>query len=146
MNIIQPSPQPWLHVFGKSFDFDNLSGVTIGVQGATIQAAYAEENFAANNTIKSYETGEQSAADLMAGAVDMVLADGAFLAPIVDASNGVLAKVGPDFRIGGGIGIGVRKGDDKLLNALNTAIAAAKADGTVNALLKKYFDLDAVYN
>ena len=130
---------------GKSWDFDNLSGVTIGVQGATIQAAYAEENFAAGNTIKSYETGEQSVADLAAGAVDMVLADGDFLKPVIDGSSGALVFVGSDHRIGGGIGIGVRKGDDSILNDLNKALAEAKVDGTIDELLKKYFDIGPFY-
>ncbi|NQY82911.1 MAG: transporter substrate-binding domain-containing protein [Alphaproteobacteria bacterium] len=140
------SPSSMAAYSGKSFDFGNLSGVTIGVQGATIQAAYAEENFAAKNIIKSYETGEQSAADLAAGAVDIVLADEGFLKSIVDASGGTLTFVGPEIHIGGGIGIGLRKGDNKLLVSINKAIAEAKADGTVDKLLKKYFDVGPFYN
>ena len=130
---------------GKEWDFENLSGATIGVQGATIQAAYAQENFGSGNVIKSYETGEQSLADLAAGAVDMVLADGDFLKTVVENSEGALVFVGSDHRIGGGIGIGVRKGDDKLLASLNEAIAAAKADGTVDKLLMEYFKIGPFY-
>lgn len=140
-----PTPSKFVARAGKSFDFDGLSGVTIGVQGATIQAAFAEENFAASNTIKSYETGEQSLADLMAGAVDMVLADADFLKPMLEATGGALAFAGPEYRIGGGIGMGVRKGDKSILADLNAALAAAKADGTIDALLKKYFDIGPFY-
>lgn len=130
---------------GKSWHFDHLSGVTIGVQGGTVQAAYAEEKFAANNTIKSYETGEQSLADLAAGAVDIVLADGDFLNPAVEASAGALIFVGSDLRIGGGMGIGLRKNDSELLMKMNKALAAAKADGTVDKLLMKYFNIGPFY-
>jgi polar amino acid transport system substrate-binding protein len=131
---------------GTSFDFANLSGQKIGVQGATIQAAYAEEHFGANNTILSFETFDQSVADLAAGNLDILLADGDPLNPVIEASGGALAFVGEGVRIGGGVGIGMRKKDTELASKLNAAIAALKANGTVDKLIKEYFENGPFYS
>ena len=118
---------------------DDPSGLRIGVQGATIQAAHAEANFADDNTILSFETADQALADLNAGNVDAILADGAYIDELVAASGGALTTVGSEIPIGGGVGVGLRKQDDELEQKLNDAITAAKADGTVDALIAKYF-------
>ena len=57
----------------------------------------------------TYETPDQSVADLMAGNIDLLLADGEFLNPVVEGSAGKLALVGPGVELGGGVGIGMRK-------------------------------------
>ena len=140
-----PDPSKFAVMAGAKIDFNNLKGQKIGVQGGTIQAAYVESNFAGNNTILSYETGDQSVADLAAGNVDVVLADGSFLKPIIDGSNGALKLDGPDILIGGGVGMGMRKGDNDLEMRMNKAIDSVKADGTLDALIKKYFDAGPFY-
>ncbi len=138
-NYFPPDPSKYIVHAGSTFDFDNLSGARIGVQGSTIQAAYAESNLAAGNTIVAFATGDQALADLNAGNVDMVLADGAYLEEIAAGSGGMLEITGPEVEIGNGVGIGLRKADDELETKFNTAIAAAKADGTVDALIAKWF-------
>jgi polar amino acid transport system substrate-binding protein len=135
-----PDPSKYIAAAGEEYDFDNLSGVRIGVQGNTIQAAYAEENLADGNTIVSFATPDQSVADLAAGNVDLILADGSFLEPIVANSGGALVFVGEDVVIGGGVGGGVRKEDTELLATLDEAIDALKADGTVDALRAEWFE------
>lgn len=124
---------------GDTFDFDKLEGKSVGVQGATIQAAFAEEKLGEKNTIKSYEKPDQSIADLAAGNVDMVLADGEFIRTATGGSNGMLEVVGPEEMIGGGIGIGLRQDDEKLAEKLNAALADMKADGTLDEVMSKYF-------
>jgi len=141
-----PDPSLFAVAADSSIDFDNLSGMRIGVQGATIQAAYAEENYGADNTILSYETADQSMADLSAGNVDMVLADGGYLNPIVDGSGGSLKIDGPGIMIGGGVGMGLRKEDDDLEAKLNAAIDSVKADGTLDAMIKEWFDVGPFYS
>jgi polar amino acid transport system substrate-binding protein len=138
-NYFPPDPSKYVAAAGASFDFDNLSGVKVGAQGATIQHAYVQENFAANNTIQAYENADQAMADLLAGNLDMILADSGYLEPIV-AGNPAIAFTGPDVLIGGGVGVGLRKQDDELEGKLNAAIQAAKADGTVDALIAKWFE------
>ena len=78
-------------------------------------------------------------ADLLAGNLDLILADSGYLEPIV-AGNPAIAFTGPDVLIGGGVGIGLRKADDELEAKFNAAIQAAKADGTVDTLIAKWFE------
>ena len=139
-------PSRYIARKGDSFDFNNLKGKKIGVQGGTIQAAYAEENFKSNNTILSYGTGDQSVADLASGNVDLVLADRGFLEPFVKNSGGAVNFVGSEVSIGGGIGIGMRKADNSLETKMNKAIASVKADGTLDKLIKKYFEVGPFYS
>lgn len=141
-----PDPSLWAAASGASFDFENLTGAKIGVQGATIQADYVEENLGANNTILSYETADQSVADLAAGNIDLLLADGGFLEPVIEGSGGALAFTGPEVMIGGGVGIGMRKGDSELQAAMAGALEKVKADGTVDKLIMEYFKKGPFYS
>jgi len=131
---------------GAKINLSALKGKKIGVQGATVQAGYANKHFAANNTVLSYETFDQSVADLMAGNLDVLLADGDPLKPVVKASNGDLAFVGDGIRIGGGVAIGMRKGDAALAKKLNAALVVLKKNGTVDQLIKKYFKNGPFYS
>lgn len=135
-----PDPSKFVAAPGASIDFDNLSGVRIGVQGGTIQAAYADENYAADNTVVSFGTADQAMADLAAGNLDTILADGAYLEPVVTASGGAVEFVGPDVLIGSGVGAGLRKEDTDLKAKLNDAITALKQDGTLDGLIGKWFE------
>lgn len=138
-NYFPPDPSRYVAAAGKTFDFNRLQGVRIGVQGATIQAAYAEENLAAGNTILSFETADQALADLNAGNVDLILGDGSYLAEVIAGSSGALELVGPEVVIGSGVGIGLRKGDDELEKKFNTAIGEMKKDGSLDGLIAKWF-------
>jgi polar amino acid transport system substrate-binding protein len=112
----------------------------VGVQGGTIQAAYAEENLGGNNTVVSFGTADQAMADLAAGNLDTILADGAYLEPVVAAAGGSLEFVGEDVMIGNGVGAGLRKDDTELKTKLDDALTALKADGTVDKLIAQYFE------
>jgi polar amino acid transport system substrate-binding protein len=139
-NYFPPDPSRFVTTAGADLDFANLSGARVGVQGATIQAAWAEENLAENNTIVSFGTADQAMADLAAGNLDTILADGAYLEPVVSASNGAIVFAGDDIMIGNGVGAGIRKGDTEILNTWNEALGALKADGTVDALIAQWFE------
>ncbi len=141
-----PDPSKWTAAAGASFDFDNLSGTKIGVQGATIQSDYVEANLGANNTVLSYETFDQSVADLLAGNIDLLLADGQALTPVIEASNNAIAFIGPDVMLGGGVGIGMRKGDAELQAAMAKALESVKADGTLDNLIMEFFKEGPFYN
>ncbi|MEN8199278.1 MAG: transporter substrate-binding domain-containing protein [Thermodesulfobacteriota bacterium] len=140
------APSMYAAAAGKKMDLSALKGKKIGVQGATVQAAYAEKNFGADNTILSFETFDQSVADLMAGNIDILLSDGDPIIPVVKASKGALEFVGDGVRIGGGIAIGLRQKDAELSTKLNTALAALKGNGTVDTLIKKYFENGPFYS
>lgn len=131
---------------GKKFDFKNLKGLKIGVQGATVQAGWLEDNLAKDNTIKSFEKPDQSVADLAAGNIDLLLADGSFIEPVVKASKGAMEIVGPGFDIGGGVAIGMRKADSELAGKMNAAIESLKKSGVVDKLIKEYHKKGPFYS
>lgn len=135
-----PEPSRFVVANGAKVDFTALKGLKIGVQGATIQAAYAEKTYSEGNKILSYETADQAIADLSAGNVDLVLADGGYLKPIVSGANGAIEFAGPEISIGGGVGIGLRKDDTALQAKFDKAISDMKADGSLNEMIKKWFD------
>ena len=90
-----------------------------------------------NPRIKLFETFGATVQALKAGDVDLVLTDGTAGKGYVDASNGGLKMIGgplgtEDF------GFIFKKGSD-LVAPINAGIAALKADGTVDALNKKWF-------
>ena len=90
-----------------------------------------------NPRIKLFETFGATVQALKAGDVDTVLTDGTAGKGYVDASNGGLKLIGgplgqEDF------GFIFPKGSD-LVAPVNAAIAALKADGTLDALNKKWF-------
>ena len=91
----------------------------------------------ANPRIKLFETFGATVEALKAGDVDLLLTDGTAGAGYVDASAGGLKIIGEklgteDF------GFIFPKGSD-LVAPMNAAIAALKADGTIDALNKKWF-------
>jgi len=90
-----------------------------------------------NPRIKLFETFGASVQALKTGDVDLVLTDSTAGKGYVDASNGALKIVGEplgteDF------GFIFKKGSDLVL-PINAAIAALKADGTLDAFNKKWF-------
>jgi polar amino acid transport system substrate-binding protein len=91
----------------------------------------------ANPRIKLLETFGATVEALKAGDVDLILTDGTAGNGYVEASNGGLKIIGEklgteDF------GFIFPKGSD-LVAPMNAAIAALKADGTIEALNKKWF-------
>ena len=138
-NYFPPDPSIYVAAAGAGLDLENPSGLKIGAQGATIQHAYVQENFADGNTIQAYETADQAMADLLAGNLDAILADSAYLEPIVEG-NSAIEITGPEVLIGGGVGVGLRKADDELEQKLNDAIKSVKEDGTLDELIAKWFE------
>jgi len=138
-NYMLPDPSRFVTPEGSHLDFTKLSGAKIGVQTGTIQEGYAKANLAGDNTIVSFATADAAMADLAAGNLDTILADNAYLEPVVAASNGSVVYGGEAILIGNGIGVGMRKGD-KLEATFNDAITALKKDGTINTLITKWFE------
>lgn len=114
----------------------DLKGGVIAAQTGTIQANYVANSGA---TLVEFATADETIAAVRNGEADAVLADKDYLAPIVAESNGELKFVGDDVAIGGGVGMGIRESDQELREKFNKAIDSMKADGSLNALLKKWF-------
>lgn len=117
-------------------DASVTSGV-VAAQTATIQAAFVASSSA---TVVEFATPEETVAAVRSGEADAVLADKEYLRPLVEASGGELAFVGEEVSIGGGVGMGIRESDGDLKAKMNAAIDSMKADGSLSALIAKWFD------
>lgn len=124
---------------GLSAEADVAGGV-VSAQTSTIQAGYVAESGA---TLLEFATPEETISAVRSGEADAVFADYDYLAPIVEASGGELVFVGDRVALGGGVGMGLRQSDTELREKFDSAITAMKADGSLNALLTKWFG-DAV--
>jgi polar amino acid transport system substrate-binding protein len=129
-----PDPSAYVALAGASMDV--TKGV-VSAQTSTIQAAYVASSGA---TVVEFATPEETVAAVRSGEADAVLADFAYLNPIVEASNGELVIVDQSVMIGGGVGMGIRESDGELKGKMNAAIESMKADGTLSALIAKWFD------
>lgn len=132
-----PDPSAYVALAGAAD-----AGSVVAAQSSTIQASYVAESGA---EVVEFATPDETVAAVKSGEVDSVLADKGFLAPIVEASAGELAFVGENVMIGGGIGFGVRESDGELKAKLDAAIDAMKADGSLNAMIEKWFPGTAGY-
>jgi len=126
----QPDPSAYVAL---SADVDVAGGV-VAAQTNTIQASYVTEN---GGTLVEFATPEETIAAVRAGEADAVLADKAYLDPIVAESGDELTIVGTVL-IGGGVGLGVRESDTELKAKFDAAIQSMKDDGTLNDLIAKH--------
>ena len=128
---------------------DSLKGKHVGVLQGSTQEAYGNERWRSHGVdVVAYQNQDLIYSDLSAGRLDAALQDE------VAASEGFLKQpVGKDYKFGGpsvkdeklfgvGTGMGLRKEDNELREALNKAFAEMRADGTYEKLAKKYFDFD----
>ena len=144
------TPAKFVRMVGSGIEITNegLDGLAVGVQRATIHENFLRDNYGDIVDIKAYATQDEANLDFVAGRVDLLLADSmALQGGFLDTPEGADAEfVGPDFTdprwFGDGAGIAVRKGESELLDALNGAIAAIRADGTYKAINDNYFDFD----
>ncbi len=129
-------------------DPEGLKGKIVGVQVSTTHADYTAKYFApVASEVKTYQTQDEANQDLAAGRLDAIMADSIALDAFLksDAGKACCKSAGnvkddPEI-LGAGVGFGLRKGDP-LLAKLNAAIKAVRADGTYDAITKKYFDFD----
>jgi polar amino acid transport system substrate-binding protein len=141
--LIGPKATPVTIDFAKA---DSLKGLTIGVQTATIHASYLAKHFASGVDTKLYDTFDNATADLAAGRIDLVFADRTSLMLFLKSPAGgdmeIKAVAPDDPLLGRGVAGGLRKEDTALKAKLDAAIAATRADGSYQALAKRYFDFD----
>lgn len=123
-----------------------LKGQVLGVQTASIAAAFADKYLKGIVEVREYKTTDQHDLDLAAGRIDLVMASTAYLATAAKKSgNEEMVLAGPRFLgglLGRGSGIAVRKSDAALKARLDAAIEAAIADGTLKRLSDQYFGYD----
>lgn len=125
---------PTASAYAAMSDGVDLMGGVIAAQTSTIQSGYVATTGA---TLVEFATLDDTIAAVKNGEVDAVFADKDALAPFV-AEQG-FTFLGDDVPLGGGIGMGLRESDAELKGKFNAAIDTMKADGSLNALLIKYF-------
>ncbi len=127
---------------------DTLQGKVVGVQRATIHENFVRDKFGDLVEVRSYETLEEANMDLISGRLDLICADSVPLQEsLLDKDFGKdFHFVGPGYVdekwFGEGIGIAVRKEDDKLRKMFNKAIQKIRENGTYQKINAKYFDFD----
>ncbi|WGH79738.1 transporter substrate-binding domain-containing protein [Jannaschia ovalis] len=118
----------------------DLEGGVIAAQTNTIQAGFVAESGA---TLLEFATYDETIAAVRNGEADAVFADKDALLPTVEESAGELMVVGDDVPLGGGVGMGLRESDTELKETFDAIITEMKADGSLNALIVKWFGDDA---
>lgn len=120
----------------KDFSPDHLKGKNVGVQVSTTHAAYIAKYYEPKGAVvKTYATQDEANADLAAGRLDYVMADGVALQAFIDTDQGkcceVKGAVPIDIDIlGPGVGFGIRKEDAALLDKVNKGIQDLADNGT----------------
>jgi len=135
-NYLPPDPSAYMAL---SADAD-LKGGVIAAQTGTIQASHIA---AMGGTLVEFATPDETIAAVKNGEADAVLADKAYLSPVVAESGGTFTFAGDDVMLGGGVGMGVRESDGELKAKFDAVITEMKADGTLNTMIKKWFGDDA---
>lgn len=116
----------------------DLQGV-VSAQAGTVQADFVAESGA---TLIEFATIDEGIAAVRNGEADAYFGDRAPLVPVVEQGND-LVWVGDEVKLDEGIGIGLRQSDTALQEKINAALAAMKADGTLNTLIHEYFGAEA---
>lgn len=129
-------PTPSVYVSLTDASEDALNGV-ISAGVSTVHSAYLGEIGA---DFVEFDTAEDSVAAILNGEMDAGLFDQGFARTIVAESDGMLAVVGQPVLLEEGIGAGVRETDADLKEKLNTAISDMKADGSLNDLIREWFE------
>lgn len=125
-----------------------LKGKTVGVQRATTHDNFITAEFGNEVEIKRYATQDEAYLDAVAGRLDLLLADSVAMKDgFLDTDAGKDWEfVGPGYTdvkyFGEGSGIAVRQQDKDLVEQLNKALAAIRANGVYKQINDKYFEFD----
>ena len=131
----------------STFSDDNLDGVAIGTQRGSTNHDWLKGEVS-NADIKAYGTIEEAFLDLKSGRLEAVFGDGISLIEGFikkDKTNSLELRgrsVSDPKYFGSGIGIGVRKGEEKLADEFSAAIKALRKSGKYQEISNKYFGID----
>lgn len=131
---------------GRGLDIspEGLAERIIGVQRGTTQERFAAATYP-RSSLRRYPNRRELFIDLTLGRLDAVFTN--VIAGRVEFLETALGAdydfAGPAFDdpawFGSGSGIAVRKGDEQLRAALDTALREIRADGTLDAIRSRYF-------
>ncbi len=132
-----PSPSVFIASAGAG---DDVVHGRVAAQRATVHADYLAESGA---TLLEFDLAGDAVTAVENGEADAALSDRDFLLPHVETSGGKLVLAGPELMLGAGVGIGIRESEAELKEKFNEAIQEMKEDGSLNALITKWFGEDA---
>ena len=125
---------------------NSLSGKTVCTQIGTIHQNFLESGDVGKINLKTYKTQDEVNLDLTNGRCDVALAAASSFDDYAKKSGEAVVLTGPTFSggaFGNGVGVGIRKGDSKLLNDFNAAIDKARDEGIISKLAIKWFGFDS---
>ena len=114
---------------------DDLAGKKIGVQLGTTGDIYATDDFGKEN-VTQYSKGADAVIALKGGDVDAVIIDNEPAKAFVKANEG-LTILETEYAVED-YAIAIDKSNTELLDDINDALEALKADGTIDAIIAKY--------
>lgn len=132
-----------------NYSLDDISTKVkvIGAQTGSTFEQHLLDNYKGKISVRSYASIQDAFLDLKAKRIDMVLADTPIAIAFLKENNnakeyGIVDKPIVDHAsFGSGYGIAVRKGNPVFLKELNNALETIKANGTYEAITKKYFSV-----
>jgi len=119
---------------------EDLKGKKVGMGLGTNYEKWLKENVP-QAIIKTYDDDPTKYQDLRIGRIDAILVDRLAAADLVNKTNDTLALAGEPFSREVA-GVTLRKGEPELLAAINQALEALRADGTLAKLSNKWFGSD----
>ncbi len=120
---------------GSDVTLDNLGEQLIGVQNGTTGWQLCSDEFG-DDHVSAFDNGITAVQALMQDQVDCVVIDQG-PAEVFVSENAGLTILETEYAVED-YAIGVAKGNEGLLNAINTALAELQADGTVQSIIDKY--------
>jgi polar amino acid transport system substrate-binding protein len=114
----------------------NIATGNIAAQTGTVQADYIASSGA---KLMEFASPEETVAAVRNGEADAAFADRDFLNAFVEESGGELVFLGDIVKLDKGIGMGFRESDADLRAKFNDGIGKLKADGSMNAMITKWF-------
>ncbi|PUA16941.1 ABC transporter substrate-binding protein [Glaciimonas sp. PCH181] len=117
----------------------DLKGKVVGVQTGTVTVE-PMKSVAGIKELKMYDTMPDMIRDVAIGRIDVAVGDGPVMLYNIENSGAKGVRVPKTYQkqIQIRIAIAVRKGDKELLANVNRGIAKIKANGTLDAILKKW--------
>lgn len=119
--------------------FTEMKGKRVGAQVGT---AFVEplQKSGLFSEVKLYETTADLMRDANAGRIDVGVLDYPIAAYAINQKHFPSLRLVTTYKatMPNNIGIAGRKGDTELMGKINTALAALKADGSIDAILKKW--------
>lgn len=120
---------------GSDVTLDNLGEKLIGTQKATTSNIYCTDDYGEDHVV-GYDSSITAVQALLNGQIDCVVVDSAPAQELVKVNSGL--KILETEYVIEDYAIAVDKGNTELLNAINEALNALIADGTVQSIINKY--------